>query len=147
MSIGLIIFCYCIMAYGICNMMVFGSGPFRIFEFIRNVSMEINDHFGTLFSCMMCLPTNLGIILSLINWFFVPTPFTPYNILFGADVGFWWLAMIFDGAFTSGIVWLIHHVEEFFETIAEGQKISPNIDDNDEDGKSIIAEDITLKKR
>lgn len=103
------------MTYGICNIIVFGSGPFRIFERIRIWAEELDEHFGQLFNCMMCLPTNLGIILSLINWFFIPIAFTPFNILFGGTVGLWWLALIFDAAFTSGVVWLIHHIEEYIE--------------------------------
>ena len=145
MSTGLIIFCYCIMTYGVCNIMVYGSGPFKIFEHIRNASIEISPHFGKLFSCMMCLPTNLGIILSLINWFLITTPFTPFCIAFWGEYNLWWLAMIFDGAFTSGIVWLIHNVEEFFEAIVQGSKTDPNNDDNNEDDTLLITEDITLK--
>ena len=38
MSNGLLILIYCIAVYGFCNMMAFGSGPFRIFEHIRNVT-------------------------------------------------------------------------------------------------------------
>ena len=124
MPSGLIIFIYSIVAYGICNIIVFGSGPFRIFEKIREWSNDINEHFGQLFSCMMCLPTNLGIVLSLLNWFIIPIAFTPFNILFAGYSSLWWLAMILDGAFTSGIVWLIHHVEEYFEnkSITSGEK-------------------------
>lgn len=125
MSSGLIIFIYSIVAYGICNIIVFGSGPFRIFEKIREWSNDINEHFGQLFSCMMCLPTNLGVVLSLLNWFIIPIAFTPFNILFAGYGSLWWLAMILDGAFTSGIVWLIHHVEEYFENkvITSGEKV------------------------
>ena len=124
MSSCLIIAIYSIVAYGICNIVVFGSGPFRIFEMIRYWSSEINEHFGQMFSCMMCLPTNLGIILSLINWFLIPIAFTPFNLIF-AGTTLWWLAMIFDGAFTSGIVWLINTIQEYFEnkTIMSGEKI------------------------
>ena len=60
MSNGLLIFCYCMVAYGLSNMMVFGSGPFRIFEHIRYVSSLIGEHFGQLFTCMMCFPANFG---------------------------------------------------------------------------------------
>lgn len=125
MSTGLIIFVYSIMCYGICNIIVFGSGPFRVFEYIREISNNINEHFGQLFSCMMCLPTNLGIILSLINWFLIPIAFTPFNIIFAGYTSLWWLAMILDAAFTSGIVWLIHHIQEYFENkvITSGEKI------------------------
>lgn len=125
MSNGLIILIYSIMTYGICNIIVYGSGPFKIFERIREWADNIDEHFGQLFSCMMCLPTNLGVILSIIDWFLVPITFTPFNLLFAGVTGLWWVAMIFDGAFTSGVVWLIHHIEEYFEnkTITSGEKI------------------------
>ena len=115
MSSWLMIFCYCIAVYGMSNIVVFGSGPFKIFEHLRNITSNINEHLGQLFSCMMCFPANLGILLSLINWFLIPIAFTPFNIIFGSAVGLWWLAMIFDAAFTSGIVWLIHYIQEYFE--------------------------------
>ena len=128
MSYGLIIFCYCIVAYGISNIVVFGSGPFKIFEKIRYWSDYLDEHFGQLFSCMMCFPTNLGIVLSILNWFLIPIAFTPFNILLGTVPALWWLAAILDGAFTSGIVWLIHHIEEWFENqvITSGEKIVDN---------------------
>lgn len=124
MSNGLIIILYCIMAYGACNVIVFGSGPFKIFERIRYWSDYIDEHFGQLFSCMMCLPTNFGIICSLVNWFLIPVAFTPFNLVF-AGTSLWWLAMLCDGAFTSGIVWLIHTVQEYIEnkTITSGERI------------------------
>lgn len=124
MSNGLIILLYCIMAYGACNVIVFGSGPFKIFERIRYWSDYIDEHFGQLFSCMMCLPTNFGIICSLVNWFLIPIAFTPFNLVF-TGTSLWWLAILCDGAFTSGIVWLIHTVQEYIEnkTITSGERI------------------------
>lgn len=128
MSNWLIIFLYCIVCYGWANIQVFGSGPFKIFEYIRNGSSRISQHFGILFSCMMCFPANLGWVLSLVDWFLIPQiAFTPFNILL-AGTGLWWLALLFDCCFTSGIVWIIHHIELFFENIAEG-----NINNNEED--------------
>jgi len=126
MEAGLIVLCYSLMAYGACNVIVYGSGPFRVFERIREWSTNISEHFGLLFQCMMCMPTNFGIICSLVNWFFIPIAFTPFNILFAGNTGLWWLAMLCDAAFTSGIVWIIHHVEEWFE------KMVPS-DDNQEE--------------
>ena len=124
MSSWLIVVLYSIMAYGACNVIVFGSGPFRIFERIREWADDIDEHFGQLFSCMMCLPTNFGIICSLVNCFFIPIAFTPFNILF-AGTGLWWLAMLCDGAFTSGIVRLINTIQEYIEnkTITSGERI------------------------
>ena len=118
MSPWLIIFLYIIAVYGLSNMMVFGSGPFRIFEHIRGISSSISEHFGKLFSCMMCFPANVGLFLSLIDWFLLPSvAITPFNIfLFGS--GLWWLAALLDCCFTSGITWRIHNFETFFENIA-----------------------------
>lgn len=120
MSNWLVVFLYCIMAYGFSNIMVFGSGPFRIFERIRNITSRISEHFGSLFTCMMCFPANLGWVASVLDWFLIDgIAFTPFNILL-AGTGMWWLALILDCFFTSGIVWLIHNVETFFENIAGG---------------------------
>lgn len=116
MSNALIIFIYSIAAYGICNMIVFGSGPFKIFEKIREWSYDISEHFSSLFSCMMCLPANIGWITSLINWFFIPVKITPFNLLL-AGTNLWWVALICDCCFTSGIVWIIHNIESFFENV------------------------------
>ena len=120
MSNTLIIFLYCIAVYGLSNMVVFGSGPFRIFEHLRNWSSYISEHFSTLFSCMMCFPANVGWIVSLIDWFLIKNfALTPFNILlFGTNL--WWVALIADCCFTSGIVWLIHNIESFFESISNG---------------------------
>ena len=130
MSNWLIIFLYCIAAYGISNMVVFGSGPFRIFEHIRNITDRISEHFGSLFKCMMCFPANLGWILSFADWFFIKEiAFTPFNILL-LGTGLWWLALILDCFFTSGIVWLMHNFETFFENLGNAnQQFEENNDD------------------
>ena len=131
MSNWFILFLYCIAAYGFSNMMVFGSGPFRIFEHIRNITDKISEHFGSLFKCMMCFPANLGWALSIIDWFLIKSiSFTPFNILL-AGTGLWWLALILDCFFTSGIVWLIHNFESFFENLGQGNQIQEIEEDND----------------
>ena len=121
MSTGLIIFIYSVAFYGLSNIIVFGSGPFKVFERIREWAYSISEHFHLLFSCMMCLPANLGLLCSLFNWFFIPMPFTPFNILF-QGTNLWWLAMCLDSVFASGIVWLIHNIETFFENIGESNE-------------------------
>jgi len=132
-SAGLTILLYSIAAYGLSNMMVFGSGPFRIFEHIRNIASSISEHFGSMFGCMMCFPANVGLICSLVDWFFLPQiAITPFNILL-AGTGLWWVAVLADIAFTSGIVWFIHHVELFFENIAEGNAQNSIIEDEKQD--------------
>ena len=120
MSNWFVIFLYCIAAYGLSNMMVFGTGPFRVFERIRDMAMSVSDNLGKLFSCMMCFPANVGWIVSLIDWFLIkPMALTPFNILL-AGSNLWWLAMVCDCCFTSGAVWIIHQIESFFESVAEG---------------------------
>jgi len=117
-SNGLIIFCYCVVAYGACNVIVFGSGPFKFFEKLRRGAKNINEHFGQLFNCMMCLPANFGWVCSLVNKLWIPVAFTPFNIIFKENGVEWYnlvLLCLCDGAFTSGIVWLIHNIETFFE--------------------------------
>lgn len=132
MSPWLLTLIYIIAAYGLSNMVVFGSGPFRIFEHIRNVSNAISEHFGKLFSCMMCFPANVGLFFSLIDWFLLKNiAILPFNILL-AGTGLWWLAAILDCCFTSGGVWLIHNFESFFESIAEGSSRLTTEEDNDD---------------
>ena len=41
----IIIFCYIITAYGACNVIVFGDGPFYIFSKIREVTYNIHPHY------------------------------------------------------------------------------------------------------
>lgn len=131
MSNTLVIFLYCIAAYGFSNMMVFSSGPFKIFERIRTYASYISEHFGSLFSCMICFPANIGWITSLIDWFFIENfALTPFNILL-CGTNLWWLALIADCCFTSGIVWIIHNIESFFESIATGNSAIQEEDNND----------------
>ena len=77
----------------------------------------------TMFTCMMCFPANVGWICSLINWFFIPVAITPFNIILGAHTGLWWLAALCDCAFTSGVVWFIHHIEEYFESNSDESNV------------------------
>ena len=120
MSSWFVVFLYSIAAYGLSNMMVFGTGPFRIFERIRDTAMSVSDNLGKLFSCMMCFPANIGWVVSLIDWFFIKSmALTPFNIIL-AGTNLWWIAMLCDCCFTSGVVWIIHQIESFFESVAEG---------------------------
>lgn len=115
MSNFFIVFCYIIVAYGACNVIAFGDGPFYIFNKLRNIASNINEHFGKLFSCMMCLPANFGWICSLVNWFFIPVAFTPFNIIFAKYENLWWLASLCDGAFTTGVVYLLYILNDLIE--------------------------------
>ena len=110
-----ILICYILTAYGACNVIIFGDGPFYIFTRLRDFTYNISPHLGKLFSCMMCLPANYGWICSLVDWFLIPVTFTPFNIIFNNCENLWWLAALCDGAFTSGVVYIIYIINEYLE--------------------------------
>lgn len=115
MSAWVILFIYIFSVYGFTNMLVYLNGPFGIFEKIRKIANSISEQLGELFSCMACCSTWVGILFSLVNAFILPAfAFTPGYLLFGTD-SFSIMALFVDMIFTSGVVWIIHNVEEFFE--------------------------------
>ena len=134
----LIIVAYIFVAFGFCNMVAFGSGPFRIFERIRDWSEGISEHFGLLFKCMMCLPANFGWIVSVLNWFLIPVAITPFNIIL-AGTGLWWLAMILDCCFTTGVVWLLYVLDEWLEAEPVSKDdLTLNYPENPEDEEGYV---------
>lgn len=106
---------YIFLSYGLSNIVVYSNGPFHIFEKWRNLSHNINEQFGELFTCMMCFSTWVGLALSLVNSLLLSSvAFTPFNIILGTVAPFW-LIMILDMGFTSAVVWLLHQLEEMME--------------------------------
>ena len=105
---------YILLAYGLTNIIVFGSGPFNIVTYIRKIFMKIPT-FDEMLQCMMCTSANVGWILSLIDIFLVKDiNFTPFNIIID-NKDLWYLSIFGDLFFTSGVVWLIHTLQEYFE--------------------------------
>ena len=106
---------YVIFSYGLTNIIVFGSGPFSIITHIRKIFMKIPT-FDDMLSCMMCTSANVGWIMSIIDTFLL-TEFnlTPFNIIINNPT-LWYYSIVGDLFFTSGIVWLIHTIQEYFET-------------------------------
>lgn len=108
---------YIFLSYGLSNIVVYSNGPFHIFEKWRNLSHNINEQFGELFTCMMCFSTWVGLALSLVNGLLLSSvAFTPFNIILGTVAPFWFI-MILDMGFTSAVVWLLHQLEEMMERI------------------------------
>ena len=141
MSDVLTIFIYSMFLYGISWMFVFSDGPFYIFSWIREIAESISEHFGKLFTCMVCFPSNLSWVMSLVDWFLVPQiAFTPFNMLLG-DTGLWWLAVLMDIGFGAGTVWTIHNIVEFFENMADKAGTTEIIEEEEPD--NIKVEDIT----
>lgn len=117
------LFVYILCAYGLSEMVVFGRGPFGVFEKWREIAHNIGDGFGELFTCMLCFPTWVGMTLSFIDIVFIPfTQFTPFNMVFGLFPGGFWLnlfTVLLDGFATAGICWLLYQVEEALERVGD----------------------------
>lgn len=145
----LTVFCYILVAYGACNVIAFSDGPFYIFSKIREWAYNINSHFGKMFSCMICLPANFGWICSLLNLLLISIPFTPFNIIFNSNVDLWYLILLCDGAFTTGIVYLIYIMNEYFEKKINYFEENDNNTyiDEEEDNDVFLVEDITKNKK
>jgi len=96
------------LAYGWTNIMVYGSSIIGVWrDFWIKVSPKF---FGKLFSCPMCLGTWVGFLLSYgLGYFDFNTPMALYG------VNILWLRVFLDGVLTSGTVWFIHTVQEWFE--------------------------------
>lgn len=118
-NIAIIVFLYSILAYSISNMFVFAIGPFHIFEKIREFVSSKSEMLAELFSCMICFPANVGWVLSLLNLLILPnTPLTPFNaLLYGQGLPI--IIVLCDLFYTSGIVWLIHSLQEYLETASD----------------------------
>ena len=110
-----VVIVYLIMCYGIANTIIFANGPFHIFRHMHSFLDKRFSQLNELLSCFICLPWWLGIIFSALNWFLLPNlPVTPMNLIFGDYIP-WYFVVFFDGAFTSGGVWIIHTIQESLE--------------------------------
>lgn len=100
------------LSYGLMNIMVYGS----IFEGLRNFFIRwgennlnvfhgIGKFIGGILSCPMCFSTWGGFFLSLVI-------FSPMNELYGMSIYYSWF---FDGILSSGLVWAINAIVEWFE--------------------------------
>ena len=116
MVVFILVFIYSICAYGISNMVVYASGPLNMFTKLREYSNKyLPSNLGELFECMICFPTWVGMILSILNIIVCPNlTITPFNLII-QDINYWYLIVPLDGFFTSGIVWLIHTFQEMME--------------------------------
>jgi hypothetical protein len=111
----IVIFIFSIVSYAISNHFVYAHGPMHLYDKIRELACKIHPNLGELFECMICFPTWVGFILSAANSLFLPAVnLTPFTILMGTVVP-WWVIMVLDGFFASGIVWLIHTFQEAME--------------------------------
>lgn len=100
-----------ILSYGLMNIMVFGSifsGLRNNIELWGNSKLPLNElanFISGILSCPMCFSTWGGFFLGL----FV---YSPTNEIFEIPK---YISWFFDGIYSSGIVWTINSVIEWFE--------------------------------
>jgi len=101
-----------ILSYGLMNIMVFGS----IFQGLRNFFQKwgndyelpfsgVANFISGILSCPMCFSTWGGFVLSFLI-------FSPTNVIFATPL---WISWFFDGILSSGAVWIINSIIEWFE--------------------------------
>ena len=101
-----------ILSYGLMNIMVFGS----IFQGLRNFFQNwgnnkllpfngIANFISGILTCPMCFSFHGG-------WFLSLTVFSPTFVLFGTSI---WVSWFFDAILSSGAVWAINAIIEWFE--------------------------------
>ena len=80
------------------NFYYWGNNPFKPFNKIGKFLYEMTD-------CAMCFSVWGGFFLSFVL-------FSPAHLYLGVPT---YLSWFFDGIFSSGIVWIINSIVEFFE--------------------------------
>ena len=109
-----VLVCYILFSYGLTIIFTQGIGPGNIFFIIREYAKRVGDNVGLLFTCPLCFGTNLGWVVSLINWFFIPVNITPFNIIFeGTDL--WWAAMFMDMCLTGATCKVIYNIDDYID--------------------------------
>lgn len=108
---------YFLLAYGICNMVIFANGPFHIFRKMHVYFKENHPMLDEMTTCFICFPTWVGFGLSAINLIFFPyIAFSPMNMVI-CDKMLWPIIIACDGLLTSGGCWLIHTCQEMMERV------------------------------
>ena len=109
---GVKILTWFVLSYGLMNIVVFSSifsGVRNFFSGMSQSSIGLFKEFGSFISgivtCPMCFGFHGG-------WFLSLSVFSPINALFNVPVEFSWF---FDGVLSSGAVWAINAMVEWFE--------------------------------
>ena len=97
---------FIITCYGATNIIVNGS----IFNKFREFCNNVHPLLGKLFSCMRCTATWVGFIIS--GLFIILGIHTPWNSIAG---NYPILVVILSGFLSSGSVWLLHTLQEYFD--------------------------------
>ena len=125
-----------ILSYGLMNIMVFSSIFGGLREFFKKWGNNnyapfrpLGEFISGILSCPMCFGFHGG-------WFLSLAIFSPTFALFGTSIGISWF---FDGILSSGAVWAINSIVEWFEeNRLSKQKIETTYIVEEEDGTNIL---------
>ena len=109
---NMILLIWLLAAYGMSNILVYGS----IFQGLRNFFRkwgdnqsasfsQVGDFISGILTCPMCFSFHGG-------WFLSLTIYSPTFEIFGTPL---WVSWFFDAILSSGAVWAINAVVEWFE--------------------------------
>lgn len=104
------IFIFTLAVYGMSMALVYFNGPYDVISKFREFASRNMGKFGEVFSCMFCLPVNIGIIMSIIA-LITGTCFTPFTNMFNDD-GLWWLSIIMDGSYCGATTYFLNSIQE-----------------------------------
>lgn len=103
----MILFTWIILAYGLSQILVYGSIFDKQRQWIHDWSetSSILKFLSGLISCMMCTSTWVGFFLGVVL-------FSPTNFFYNTPE---WISWLFDGMIASGGVWALNSIIEWFE--------------------------------
>ena len=107
------IFIFTLAVYGMSMAMVYFDGPYGLIIRFRELASRYMGSYSEVFSCMFCLPVNIGIIMSAIA-LVTGTYFTPFTKMF-SDGGLWWLSIIMDGFYCGATSYFLNSIQERLE--------------------------------
>lgn len=101
------IFCYSMMVYGLCVILIESYGPFNIIEYFRQCITRISPSIGKMFECFICTSTNVGwaVVLAERTFDFNISPIS--KILLNESL---LIAIPCNMFFTCGVVWVLRNV-------------------------------------
>lgn len=98
--------------YGLMNIMVFGSIFQGLRDYFRDLSTnhlsiykQVGEFFHKMITCPMCFSFHGG-------WFLSVFLFSPIHEMFLTPI---WYSWFFDAILSSGSVWIINSIVEWFE--------------------------------
>ena len=87
---------------------------------------KTHNQLAELVSCEACTSTWVSFFLSALNLIIIPSvAFTPFNLIL-AGHGLWWLIILLDGLFGSGVSWLLFRIEDALTAIKEQKQTYDN---------------------